>query len=76
VPRLSCSFREFVDIIEAHGFTLYRQREGLAQAVSRGDRRVVYFVDVAFHNEKDLVRPGTLKSMIRQSGMPERLFRK
>lgn len=36
----------------------------------------VRYVDFAAHNLNDEIKPGTLKSMIRQSGLPERLFRK
>ena len=36
----------------------------------------VYFVDVAGRSDKDEIAPGTLTSMIRQSGLPKRLFRR
>ncbi|MBA3810840.1 MAG: type II toxin-antitoxin system HicA family toxin [Caulobacteraceae bacterium] len=35
----------------------------------------VRFVDVSFHGLGDEIRPGTLNSMIRQSGLPKALFR-
>lgn len=37
---------------------------------------VVHFVDVAAHNVNDEIKPGTLNSMIRQSGLPKDLFRR
>ncbi|WP_234820157.1 type II toxin-antitoxin system HicA family toxin [Rhodopseudomonas palustris] len=33
-------------------------------------------VTVAFHNINDEIKPDTLASMIRQSGLPKHLFRK
>ncbi len=33
-------------------------------------------VSVACHRESDDIKPGTLASMIRQSGLPKKLFRR
>jgi predicted RNA binding protein YcfA (HicA-like mRNA interferase family) len=75
VPRLKCSFREFIKIIEAHGFTLDRQDGSHRQYVGivGAKRRVV---TAAVINPGDEIRTGTLKAMIRQSGLPDKLFRK
>jgi predicted RNA binding protein YcfA (HicA-like mRNA interferase family) len=76
VPRLKCTFGEFVAIIERHGFVLHRHgatSHRRYRAVIDGQ---VYFVDVAGHSDKDEIAPGTLSSMIRQSGLPKRLFRR
>jgi len=43
----------------------------------RGERDGrVFLVTVAYHNDKDDIRPDTLASMIRQSGLPKALFRR
>ena len=69
------TFREFIRVLEAHGFELDRQRgtsHRIYKKVVRGKTRMVV---VACHREGDDVRPGTLASMIRQSGLDKRLFR-
>ena len=51
-----------------------RVRAAIADiAVINGEVR---FVDVAAHSLNDEIAPGTLNSMIRQSGLSKRLFRK
>ena len=67
-------FREFLTILRDHGFDLVRQ-EG-SHRIYRGTvageiRQVV----VACHRDSDDIRPGTLSSMIRQSGLSKTLFR-
>jgi len=76
LPRLSCSFREFLQILVAYGFVLHRQGAGSHKRYRGVIDGQVRYVDVAAHNLNDEVKPGTLKSMIRQSGLPEHLFRK
>jgi predicted RNA binding protein YcfA (HicA-like mRNA interferase family) len=76
VPRLKCTYREFIAIIEAHGFELHRHGKSSHRryiGIVDGETR---FVDVAYHNIGDEILPKTLASMIRQSGLPKRLFRK
>ena len=75
MPRLKCTFRDFIKIIEAYGFEIDRQDGSHRQYVGNvgGTRRIV---TVAFHNVGDPIRPDTLKSMIRQSGLSQKLFRK
>ena len=72
---LKCKFREFIAIIEAHGFeeirqpaTSHRRYRGLVDGA-------VCHVTVAGHPNDD-INPDTLASMIRQSGLPKKLFRK
>jgi predicted RNA binding protein YcfA (HicA-like mRNA interferase family) len=68
-------FRHFIRILEGHGFELDRQR-GTSHRVYKG--RIggkVRLVVVACHSENDDIKPGTLSSMIRQSGLPKRTFR-
>jgi predicted RNA binding protein YcfA (HicA-like mRNA interferase family) len=75
VPRLKCTFREFIEIIEAHGFKLDRH-EGTShrhyRAIVNGQVR---YVDVAPHQLGSEIKTGTLQAMIRQSGLPKKLFR-
>jgi predicted RNA binding protein YcfA (HicA-like mRNA interferase family) len=68
LPRLKATFREFIEIILAHKFWLERQDGSHRQYNNR--------VTVAVHDMGDEIKPGTLKSMIRQSGSPKKLFRK
>lgn len=68
------TFRDFVRVLEVAGFHLVRQSgshrtyEGFVEG-----RR--HLVTVACHRESDDIRPGTLASMIRQSGLPKGRFR-
>lgn len=68
-------FRDFIRIIEKHGFVLHRQ-SGTSHRVYRGmiDGKT-HFVTVACTRESDDIKQGTLSSMIRQSGLLKRLFR-
>ena len=70
----SLKFREFIDVLLAHGFELHRHG-ATSHRRYRGivDAQVRY-VDVAGQGNED-IKPGTLASMIRQSGLPKRLFR-
>jgi len=69
------NYTDFLDILLAHGFACKRQRgshriyEGFA-----GGRRQV--VTVAYHRIGDEILPKTFKSMIRQSGLDPKLFRR
>jgi predicted RNA binding protein YcfA (HicA-like mRNA interferase family) len=63
-------------IIEAHGFTKIRHgatSHRRYRAVIGGSERLV---DVTPHNLNSDIPIGTLKAMIRQSGLPQHLFRK
>jgi predicted RNA binding protein YcfA (HicA-like mRNA interferase family) len=72
VPRLKCTFRDFISIILAHKFWLERQDGSHRQYKNDAGNRVT----VAVHDLGDEIKPGTLKSMIRQSGLSQKLFRK
>jgi predicted RNA binding protein YcfA (HicA-like mRNA interferase family) len=76
LSRLTCKFREFIAIVEAHGFreirhgaTSHRRYRGVVDGTVR-------FVDIAGHSLSDDIIPNTLQSMIRQGGLPKKLFRK
>jgi predicted RNA binding protein YcfA (HicA-like mRNA interferase family) len=76
VPSLKCTFGEFIEIITRQGFVLNRQ-SGTSHAIYRREQGAeIRSVVVAAHNLKEEIKPGTLQSMIRQSGLPKRLFRK
>jgi predicted RNA binding protein YcfA (HicA-like mRNA interferase family) len=68
------NFRTFVQILHDHGFELDRQRGShrVYKGVIDGQVRLVV---VAGHRDSDDIKPGTLASMIRQSGLPRKLFR-
>lgn len=76
MPRLNCTFGEFIDIITAHGFVLHRQGATSHRRYRGVVEGQVRFVDIAVHSLHDDIRPGTLKSMIRQSGLSPDLFRR
>lgn len=69
------NYREVIRLLVDHGFALERQRgshriyRGMAGGISR-------LVVVAPHRESDDIKPKTLASIIRQSGLPKDLFRR
>ena len=68
-------YRSFIHILREHGFDLHRQRgtsHRVYKGVVAGEIRLVV---VACHRESDDIKPGTLSSMIRQSGLSKKLFR-
>jgi predicted RNA binding protein YcfA (HicA-like mRNA interferase family) len=68
------NFRDLIGILESHGFELARQKGShrTYKGVVGGRTRLVV---VACHRESDDIKPGTLQSMIRQSGLPKGTFR-
>jgi predicted RNA binding protein YcfA (HicA-like mRNA interferase family) len=76
VPRLKCTYAQFLDIILAHGFVLHHQGTGSHRRYRGIIDNVVRYVDWCPHNVNDVIPTGTLASMIRQSGLPKALFRK
>ena len=69
------NFREFIEILKAHGFELARQESSHRRYKGSIGCETKY-VTVAYHSISDDILPKTLASMIRQSGLPKRLFRK
>ena len=67
------TFRRFIQIIVRNGFSLDRQR-GSHRVYKGAVRGKVRLVVVAFHRESDEIKPGTLASIIRQSGLDKKLF--
>lgn len=73
MPSVKCTGYQFIEIIEAHGFTFHRKgRHPRYRGVVDGEVR---FVDIGVHNLNEHLSPRNLASMIRQSGLPKRLFR-
>jgi len=75
LSRLRLTFRQFIAVIEGHGFKLEPQGATSHRkytAFLGGRKRVV---TVAYHNINDVILPDTLASMIRQSGLGKRAFR-
>jgi len=71
VPRLRhISGRETCEILSRHGFAKVRQR-GSHAVMQRRDTVGTTTVPVPLHRE---LRQGTLRSIIRQSGLPRSLF--
>ena len=68
-------FRDFVRILVKHGFELDRQSGGSHRVYKGRVGGRTRLVVVACHSENDDTKPGTLASMIRQSGLPKRTFR-
>ncbi len=67
-------FNEFIRLLERNGFALNRQ-SGNARIYTGTVDGKVRLVSVHFHRGSDDIRPGTLGSMIRQSGLSKKLFR-
>lgn len=68
-------YREVIEILEQHGFQFERQGRGSHRVYQRisGDRR--YVVILSYGRPGEDIRPGTLGSIIRQSGLPRGVFR-
>lgn len=76
MSRLVCTYERFLAIIEAHGFKLLRHDGGSHRRYRGEVNGEVRLVDLTPHNWHDEIATGTLKSMIRQCGLPQKLFRK
>ena len=76
MPRLKCTFRQFIDIIEMHGFVEHRHGATSHRRFRGAVGGRVRLVTVAYHGINDDILPKTLDSMIRQSGLPKVLFRR
>jgi predicted RNA binding protein YcfA (HicA-like mRNA interferase family) len=76
LSRLKCKFGEFVDILLANGFVLHRQDGTSHSQYRKQEGNKVFLVTVSSHGDNDDIKTGTLQSMIRQSGLSKKLFRK
>ena len=68
-------FRDFIRILRQHNFDLDRQ-EGSHRIYQGHVAGRIRIVTVACHSEGDDILKKTLASMIRQSGLDKRLFRR
>ena len=68
------TFGELIEILCAHGFEFDRKKGSHCTYKGVVDGKV-QIVTVAGHRGKDSIRPGTLSSIIRQSGLPKKLFK-
>jgi predicted RNA binding protein YcfA (HicA-like mRNA interferase family) len=75
LPRLKCTYREFIEILDTHGFEAVRQG-ATSHARWRGIVGGKVMLVTVAGSGGDYVLPDTLASMIRQSGLPKNLFRK
>lgn len=75
MPSLKCTFREFIAILESFGFVVVRTK-GSHRQYQATLNEVTYLVTVAYHNINDDITRDVLSSMIRQSGLPKKLFMK
>jgi predicted RNA binding protein YcfA (HicA-like mRNA interferase family) len=76
VPRVKCTFAEFIRIIETEGFVLHRHGSSSHRRYRGIVDGQVRFVDVAYHRVGDVILPKTLASMIRQCGLSKDRFQK
>ena len=74
MPRLNCTYEEFRLIIEAQGFEMIRHSSGSLCRFRGVVDGVVRLVDWSTHRTNNEIPIGTLQSMIRQSGLPKKLF--
>lgn len=75
MPRIKCTFREFIAVLERNGFVEVRQT-GSHRRFRGATGGQVRMVTVAYHAIGDEITPNVLASMIRQSGLSRELFRK
>jgi predicted RNA binding protein YcfA (HicA-like mRNA interferase family) len=74
MPRLNCTFAEFIKILENNGFLLIMHETGSHRRYRGEIGGEVRLVTVAYHRISDPIKVKTLNSMIRQSGLPKGLF--
>lgn len=76
MPSLKCTYGEFLAILERYRFAPHGEQGATSHYRYRGivDGQVKY-VDCSGKGSTD-IPIGTLQSMIRQSGLPKKLFRK
>lgn len=67
-------YRDVIRVLTNHGFRPVRQKGSHRQYEGLVDGRR-HMVTIACHSENDDVLPNVLASIIRQSGLPKRLFR-
>jgi predicted RNA binding protein YcfA (HicA-like mRNA interferase family) len=67
------NYRRVLKILHDHGFALARTK-GSHRTFKARINGVTRIVSVAYHRESEDVRPKTLASIIRQSGLGKKVF--
>ena len=70
------TYRQVVTILEANGFTFQRYGKGSHRIYECDHSGRRWVVVLAFRRPGDDVKPGTLGSIVRQSGLPKSVFRR
>lgn len=76
MPRLKCTFKQVIEILEAHGFVEIRHGKSSHRRFRGTVDGEVRLVTIAYHTVTDHVLPKTLASIVRQSGLPKAQFRR
>lgn len=74
MPKLSAE--QIIAIILANGFELDRHRGGSHRQYKGIVNGKIHLVTIAAHDDRAIMPPGTTGSIIRQSGLSRKLFRK
>jgi predicted RNA binding protein YcfA (HicA-like mRNA interferase family) len=69
------NFRQVIALLEDNGFSLHRQGATSHRIYRAEINGEVKYVTIAVHRLADDVKPKTLASIIRQSGLPKSAFR-
>jgi len=70
-----CNVRRVLEVLVKAGFELDRQK-GPHRTFKGTVNEHIQCVQVSFHRESDDIKPKTLASIIRQSGLAKDLFRR
>lgn len=68
-------FRDVIRVLEKHGFQFERQGRGSHRVYQRVADNKRYVVVLSYGRPGEDVKPGTLGSIIRQSGLSKEAFR-
>ncbi len=74
MPRLSLTFQQVLDILEAHGFVVVRHK-GTSHRQLRGVVNGAVQMTTPAGKLSDEVAIRTLQAIMRQSGLPRSVFR-
>ena len=69
------NYRQVLAVLETHGFALERHGKGSHRVYEAHHRGRRWTVILSYGQLGEDVKPGTLSSIIRQSGLPKRAFR-
>ncbi|HEX9767648.1 MAG TPA: type II toxin-antitoxin system HicA family toxin [Kiloniellales bacterium] len=69
----SWTFRAMIKFLQSRGFELHKE-SGSSRTYSGIVNGQVRLVAIHFHRSGDDIKPGTLRSIIRQSGIPKKEF--